>query len=411
MKKAKRLMALVFAGLLVGSIPGWALSLALRPPSYDIIVNPGGLRNFVLRVDNTDPDSSIAARLYAETISVDEVGDVTFLSQKEYPKGCGSWILPQKRAIRIGPSESVNVPIRLRVPPGIPSGGYYAAIIVEPDDGRDIDVETGLKLAFRLAAIVRITVRGSTPLRREAKVADFVVVSGPLSPESEDLKKERGPRNFVAQEFPDTEGLFLVTRLKNTGNIHIVADGSAFLRDSSKRRRGSSEFQSGTGVVYPGAGRYFVAKFPYFLPEDEYTAQLRFRYPGAPPLTVDKTFTIEVALGSDQEDSEFHFSALHIIPREIEATVSPGSYRTGKCSLVNRLRDPLRVKAFAEGVAGEWVRLIKDDIMLRPGIEKDFVFRLAIPSDAKAGEHEVFIVFTNDDFDIERKVPIKIFVR
>ncbi|MBD3246896.1 MAG: hypothetical protein GF333_07820 [Candidatus Omnitrophica bacterium] len=383
-----------------GAVP---LSITARPPSFDLYCAPRSVRTFVLEVNNTNENRELELKLSVESLSFDPDGNINFRTLEKDPEGVASWIQLPVTRVKLAPQEDREIPLRLRVPPKIPTGGYYAAVIVEPAQDTAAP-RTGLNVSVRLASIVRITVRGQDPLRKDARVASVEQITGPVDPEELTEAEVQGIRGKVAEAFPNTNGLFFIAKVENTGNIHVETEGSILVRTGERRRAGMAKFAAERGIVYPGSSRLFVAHFPYFLAEGDYIAEVRLGYGGARPLIQKFPFTIRVARDGTDESGDI-FSPLEIIPKEIELSAVPGAFRTQKVLVFNRLREDLALSVSARGALREWIQFVQPVVPIKEAQEKNIIFRVRVPRSAEPGDYAGMLVLEDAAAGIREEIP------
>jgi hypothetical protein len=401
------LITLMFIG--VFAFEAKALSITAQPPSMDLIVNPAGVRTFSIEVANTSSDNTQKLKVYAETINIGPTGEIDFISLENEPDSAASWISVGKKSFSLRPMKTRKIPLRLRPPAGIESGGYYVAIIVEPDlKGRITD--KGLYVAFRLASIVRITVRGKEPLEKKIEIDDFYYIKGRFNPQQLSEKDKNSAIGRIADEFPNTKGLFLVALLSNSGNIHVKTKASALISTEDKKRIEEVKLKGGTGIVYPDSGRYFVGQLKRNLVVGDYVAQLRLRYRGTKATVEERLFSIDVDQKDEPKDSG-SFSAFEIEPDAIDIELSAGAFRTMKFSILNNLTTHLKLKAKVSSDIKNWVELIEPEFLALSGKEKDVILRMDIPTKAKAGSYSGIISITSEEENIEKDIKVEISIR
>ncbi|MBN3039663.1 MAG: hypothetical protein JW867_00885 [Candidatus Omnitrophica bacterium] len=400
------LISLIF--IVSFSLPVLSLSVTVQPPSFDITANPAGVRTFILEVENVDPKNQVKVKIYLETLKIGPEGELTFLSLSDDPQGPGSWIKTNNTSIILGPMDKKRIPLRLLIPAKTESGGYYAAVIAEPDT-QEKPVGKGLQVAFRLASIVRISVMGSRPLVRKASISDFFYLRGPIDPKTLNEAEEKGALGVIAKEYPNTEGLFFAALMKNEGNIHFKTFGSVLVQSEDKRRKGEVDFVSGTGIIYPGSGRFFVAHFPYSLSEGDYLAKLRFRQTGLSTITKDFPFSIKISrdLENNTDDA---FLPLLITPGSIELSASRGAFRTKKFSVYNRLKEDVNLNISFDGQTGEWIESNTDSITIPSGRSKDVILQFNIPRNLGEDDFSGIIRLRDQQNGIDQEIKVDILI-
>jgi|GEM_PF-6860892 len=406
-----RLKISLFLAILLAwaNLEAGALSLVVKPPNLDLISNPGAAKSFFLVVNNPNPKESIEVKIYLETAYMDQEGELVFLTVDEAPEGAGNWIKLRKDKVKLKPLASEKIPLRLNMPAGIASGGYYAAVMFEPV-GKDESIQKGLQVAFRLASLVQITVKGSKPLVRKAEFGDLSYFYGPLNIKDLSQQEVKTVKAKVAKEFPDKKGTFFAVQVKNIGNTHFRAKGTVLITTKDNKRKGEVELVSGKGMVYPGGARFFIGQLPTVLSAGDYLAQLRFRYDSGGRLIKEYPFSIKVAQGSRSSQGE-DLSSLEIIPKKIDLEIISGSLRTQKYSLINHLEDSLNLTVTTSGELSNWIEIVDGGFSLPPDRDKNFAFRVTVPETAEEGSYSGVIIFEDKTKGVEESLPITLKVK
>ncbi|GAI53854.1 unnamed protein product, partial [marine sediment metagenome] len=115
-------------------------------------------------------------------------------------RSAADWIEITPSEFVVKPGERKQVKVKLSIP-GPASGGYYAAIMVEPV--REIppapsEALMGIVRTWRMASIVELTVTGWQTPRAKISISDLKV-----------------------EPSPEDEGLTFTTTIENKGNVHV----------------------------------------------------------------------------------------------------------------------------------------------------------------------------------------------
>ncbi|MCF7908823.1 MAG: hypothetical protein K9L86_08155 [Candidatus Omnitrophica bacterium] len=405
----RKLLIILTLFCLIGPYQAQGFSLVVKPPSLEIISNPGGSRSFILRLTNSGSDGNLKAKVYIETVYMSEDGELVFLEPSDDPKGVGNWIEVRDKIISLKPLATKKIPLRLRVPAGTPSGGYYAAVMFEPI-GEEETTQKGLKVAFRLASLLQITVKGSKPLIKQAEVNDFFYFSGPIDSKSLTEVEANGLKGKVVKEFPNQKGSFFAALVKNTGNVHFRGEATVLIMTKDKKRKGEVTLRSGKGMVYANAGRYFIGHFPNTLAAGDYIAQLRLSYRGPSRLVKEFPFSVKVAQFGQESQGNL-LSALEVIPKDIKIETVSGVLRSQQYTLLNRLDKELNLKLSASGQIKDWFELVYTNLKLPSAREKNFIFRLQIPKEVSEGFYRGMIIFEDSQQGVKEDLPIEVEIK
>ena len=220
--------------LLLGGGLTWAAEregIGISPTRVLLEANSGDELSREVRGLN-DGDVDVTYHLYAEAFRVtNENYDKQFGSSPPGTLAPETWIdIPKgDRLLKAHTQESV--PYALRIPPRIPSGGYYAVIFAEtrPPELKS----TGVRQIKRVGTLIYLTVSGN--LERKGKLSSYRV----------DLFQSRKP---ILAEY----------RVKNEGNVHFEVASTLRLRNLFGKVVQEVRME---GVVLPGTTRKFLAEF------------------------------------------------------------------------------------------------------------------------------------------------------
>jgi hypothetical protein len=229
------------------------ISVGVAPPIIELSVPGGRARSFDLEIYNQG-DGALNIKAYMRGLALDSIG-VPIPLEEDGRWSCANWITLDRSDFELPPGETGKVRAVIKVPRGV-SGGRYAIIVFEATPivyGRtDMEVALGA----RVGTIVMESVPRT--LVRDGEISRVRVSSA----------KEDEVRFDV---------LF-----RNTGNVHIRADGSLVIRNSAGRIVDRVPLEVDTGTVLPDGVRAFGATWsnPKRMSSGEHSAEVRVNYDG-----------------------------------------------------------------------------------------------------------------------------------
>lgn len=250
----------------------------VSPVREELTVEPGKSATTELTVENVTGASTTASAVVNDfEPSADESGQPKILLDNSKSSSGNSFksIVAPIAPIKLGPKEKKTVPVRITVPMGASAGGYYGAIrFATESSGTDKNVA----LTASVATIFLVTVPGD--LKEGMELVEFSAA-----------KDENNGRFFVG-----SGAMSLVTRLQNTGNIHLKPFGRVQVTDRSGNVVEKYEFNSTEprANILPGSTRKFEDKLTKGYSFGKYTATANLGYEngGGSLITASTTFWI-----------------------------------------------------------------------------------------------------------------------
>lgn len=174
------------------------IHLQVSPVKQKISLEPGASGVYTIKVQNvgTQPfNYSTEAVPYSVT---DDNYSPNYSTVSNYSQ-IASWITfdEDKQTGRLEPGETIDVPFTVNVPKDVPSGGQYAAIMAQTEDGNADDAN--IRVVNRVGMILYANIPGNT--RTEGKIIDNKVPGFLFDP-------------------PIT----VTALVENTGNVEITAE-------------------------------------------------------------------------------------------------------------------------------------------------------------------------------------------
>lgn len=215
-----------------------SLSMTLTPPLFQVTQAPGSTWSSVLRVVNTnDYDLRVTATVM-DFRPDGETGNAVFsntaVAAPTDTHLMSGWFSVRGGDILIKRGTTGEIPFSISVPANADPGGHYAAILVgshqeEKFSGSGAGVSSAISSLFFL------------------RVPGDVVEAGAI-------------RDFYAErsvvDSPDTQ---FALRFENTGNVHLVPEGSIIITNMWGKERGKININTVNtfGNVLPGSTRKF----------------------------------------------------------------------------------------------------------------------------------------------------------
>jgi len=214
----------------------------LSPVRIDATVEKGHSITENLFVTNVNNYQITAKAIINEfTASNDESGAPAVILDNSQPAPADSFraITSTIPDVTIDTGKTVTVPVTITVPQNANSGGYYGAV-------RFVSANTAngnsVTLSASVGTIFLITVPGK--LTEQLQLVDFSAAQN----------------GSTASYFTTSKNLQIVTRLQNTGNIHLAPTGKINITNSGGKVIETVDFNNTNprGEVLPGTTRKYT---------------------------------------------------------------------------------------------------------------------------------------------------------
>lgn len=255
---------------------GQGNGLKIAPVRTDLTIEKGGSRQIQLYVENI---TGFAMKLKGVTndfvASDDETGEPRIILEddKSAPEASFKSLVGPIPGVTLQPNERKQVNVTLTVPKSATSGGYYGAIRFVPDNGTS---NKNVALNASVGSIFLITVPGN--LTQQLKIESFDIM-------------HNGTVGVLFNSGP----VSVVTRFKNTGNVHVQPFGHIEVKDFRGQLIQTIEINSTQprGSVLPNSVRRFENDLKQKKMFGRYTVEGSFGYGDAGSLLLaKKTFYI-----------------------------------------------------------------------------------------------------------------------
>jgi hypothetical protein len=361
-----------------------AAAFTLAPPRIEITLRPGAVENVMLTVLTSigeEPEERAFFRFYIVDFGVSPAGEVEFSEPGNLKRSASQWMDLEFREFDVRPGEKKTVGLTIKVP-GVPSGGYYAAIVLEQLPVAGIVKRKPIIHTVRMVSLVEITVQGRGRLRQD------VVISG-----------------VDVGRIGKQEGVGFTATVENRGNVHLKGKGELLV----KSRRGglitTLPLEAGRGFVLPDASRDFTAVLDRTLPSGNYMAEAVIKYGMRGKAVARVPFSVSKGrlVPAGDLDAERQVKLL-VDPYWVDIVARPGAFRTVPILIENEDNSPIHVSGGArdvtfdidgrlvvsEGVDGkwscaDWVDIEPAEFDLAPGARRRVIAKVAIPKDVVGG--------------------------
>jgi hypothetical protein len=213
--------------------------------------------------------------------ATDETGQprVIFEADKSAPGNSFKSLVGDLGTVTIPAGGKVEIPVTVTVPDNASPGGYYGAIRLEPTTEGDKNVN----LSASVGTLFLVTVPGD--LKESLELIEFTAAKG-------DTEENLSTGRFF---IGGGENIKIITRLENTGNIHVKPFGRVQVADSKGNIVEQYEFNNiePKSNVLPDSTRKFTDELTYSNFFGKYTITANLGYGSAGNLiTAKNTFYV-----------------------------------------------------------------------------------------------------------------------
>ncbi len=383
-------LPIFFFILLAGTGLFAQVSFTVSPPLIELSVPAGTTREFSLSVlTSTREKKEMHFRVYVTDFSLKKDGSIEFFRAGTLKQSAAPLIEITPSEFVMKPGEMKQVKVKLSVP-GPASGGYYAAIMVEPV--RKIppappEALMGIVRTWRMASIVELTVTGWKKPRAEIGIYELKV-----EPSSEG------------------KGLTFTTTIENKGDVHVRGEGSLAITTREGRRLAELPLKAGRGTVFPESMRDFKAVLEKELAPGEYFANAVFKY-GNKRARAKMSFSVGEAPTEGEALAKRKETNFSVDPPVVEIKTPPGSIRTINLIITNEEEQPVHFRLYFKDIridpdgeiallekgstswsCSDWIELKGSEFDLGPLQQKNVLGLLKIPKDIAGGRYTRLVV-------------------
>lgn len=215
----------------------------ISPVREELTIEKGQSQTVTLTVINaTELDTNASVIVNDFEPSDDESGEPKILLDGSSSSGNSfKTLVAELPDVVLGSKESKNIIVTISVPEDAAPGGYYGAVRLATNTG---DTDSQVALAASVATIFLVKVPGE--ITENLQLVEFTAAKN----------------GSTGRFFINSGEMSIVTRLKNTGNIHVAPYGKIIIRDGSGQIIEEYEFNSTTprNNVLPNSIRKFEDK-------------------------------------------------------------------------------------------------------------------------------------------------------
>ncbi len=281
--KHKRVLSFAATLVLAGSfIAGVAVAqdsgngFQISPVRVELTIAPGNSEKTTITASNPTSQSINAAVVVNDfEAAADETGQprVIFETDKTAPGNSFKSLVGDLGTVDIPAGGKVDIPVTVTVPDNASPGGYYGAIRLEPT----AEADKNINLSASVGTLFLVTVPGD--LTESLELVEFATA-----------RDDSTSRIFV-----NGSEIQVVTRLKNTGNIHVKPFGRVQVADSKGNVIEQYEFNNTEpkANVLPNSTRKFTDTLTNKYSLGKYTVTANLGYGSAGNLiTAKNTFWV-----------------------------------------------------------------------------------------------------------------------
>lgn len=245
----------------------------ISPVKAEYTIDKGKSEVVNLTLENPANVATTARAVYNDFVASDkEDGEPRLIldDKAEAPKNSFKSLAQPIADVPLGPKEKKDVSVTLKVPSDANSGGYYGAIRFVPVSGASDSGNVGLTAS--VGTIVLVTVPGDLN-----EQLNLVQLSAATTPTKEDEKAK-------AKSFFMNGQVTVLTRLENTGDIHVKPIGKILVKNMLGKTVQEIEFNlAGQGAdnranILPGSTRAFENKIDKTNLVGRYTIEANLGY-------------------------------------------------------------------------------------------------------------------------------------
>lgn len=241
----------------------------ISPVRSEYTIDKGKSDTLTISIQNPS-DAATTARAVVNNFvaSEDENGTPRLIlaEDAEPPKNNFKTLISEISDVQLGPKERKDVPVRITIPENANSGGYYGAIRFVPANPTQ---ESTVGLTASVGTIVLVTVPGDLKLQLDMEQLS-----------ASQKVKENDQEVYKAKSFITSGEVFVLTRLKNSGDIHLKPFGRVMVSSMTGKVVSSYEFNNNEprANILPGSVRKFNDSIGTLKMPGRYTIEANLGY-------------------------------------------------------------------------------------------------------------------------------------
>jgi hypothetical protein len=206
---------------------GGGNGFVVSPVRSELTIDPGKSETVTLTVENVTGAATTAKPIVNDfEPSQSENGQPKIILDETKSASGNSFksLVGTLPSVQLAPGEKKTLPVKIVVPGNANAGGYYGAIRFISDNGNDTD--KNLSLSASVGTIFLVRVPGN--LTEALQLVEFTAAKN----------------GSTGRLFINSGNMTIVTRLKNTGNIHVKPFGKIQIADNSGKVVEEYEFNN-----------------------------------------------------------------------------------------------------------------------------------------------------------------------
>lgn len=248
--------------------------IEISPPRIELNADPGETVTTEIHIRNITDLEVLVQGAVNNFVSGDESGEprILFEEDEESPFPLKDYIsdVPD---LTLKPHERRAVQVTVNVPEDAAPGGHFGLVRFSAIPAESEGGASEVNLSASIGTLILLNVSGEI---EESLVIEELAASKSLGEEDseEDVSLDQNKGSFF-----ETGPITLITRLNNTGNVHLQPSGSLTVSNMLGQEVGGKAFNKSQGNVLPGSIRRFEHEFndkEFWFGRYTATAQLQY---------------------------------------------------------------------------------------------------------------------------------------
>lgn len=242
----------------------------ISPVRSEFTIEKGKSEVLTITLENPSDGAILAKPIVNDFVaSNDESGEPRLILDEDTPPPKNSFkkLVSGLEDINLAPREKKNIDVTVAVPEDANAGGYYGAVRYVPQLSNNTE-QTNVGLTASVGTIVLVRVPGNLTER-----LDLVQISAAT-------KSGEGKDPYRTKSFFTSGDVSVITRLKNSGDIHLQPFGKVIVKNMFGSKVHEYEFNNvePRANVLPDSIRKFGNDLPKMRWFGRYTIEANFGY-------------------------------------------------------------------------------------------------------------------------------------
>lgn len=216
---------------------GAGQGLEISPPLIDLKLDPGQTLQTQIKLRNVTKETVVTKSQYNDFVAKGEEGQPALLlgNKEKSPYSIKDW-LSTVPSVTLAPGEQKTLPITVRAPANASPGGHYGVLrfTAAPPE---VD-QSAVSLSASIGTLILATVAGN--IQEKATLAEVYAARGNMH----QSLFEYGPVD-------------LVSRVRNTGNVHLKPAGTVQVTNMFGKEVAAYKLNERGGNILPSSVRKF----------------------------------------------------------------------------------------------------------------------------------------------------------